>query len=110
MKDELTPAELNLAFYGTPPKVEVEFYSKEVLDTGASKAAGHRVMKVTDYIHLNCVREKSEIHRPVQLEDQSRYASDWAAYEERKHGLREIQDVHPERPQIGAAFATQGKI
>jgi hypothetical protein len=105
MRDLLTQAELNNIFYGEKPTVEVRFYSKEKVDSTASREAGHRVMKDADYIHLKCEKEKTEIQRPAQLEDQRRYPAAWAAYEGRKNESRNVPDVPAERPAIGSAFA-----
>jgi hypothetical protein len=94
MRDHLSQDELDEIFYGEKPVVEVEFYSKQITDTQASREAGHRVYTQADYVHLACARENVQIHRPVQESDRIEFRSAWNAYQEKQNGLpREVPDV-----------------
>lgn len=106
MKEELTQAELDAIFYGKQPKVEASFYKETILDVPASQAAGHRVEREQDYIHLRCVKEGSEFRRPAQAQDKRDFVREWIAYrEEQKHELPgQVQDARDEPPSIGAAL------
>ena len=98
MRDELTQAELNREFYGPAPRIEVQFYDHEVTDIPASKAAGHRVMKISTYIHLVCHREGVEAKRPASLDDQKRYRREWQAYQESRDA--ESDEGHRQVPNL----------
>jgi hypothetical protein len=99
MRDELTMAELNREFYGPPPRIEAKFFDREVLDPGASKEAGRRVMRSRTYIHLVCHREQVQTERPVQEQDKKQFSEAWAKYMQEKKdaepdaGHREVPDL-----------------
>ena len=110
MRDELSPAELNLEFYGKPPVVTARFYDKEVLDVSASRTAGHRVMCNKVYIHQIAAKEKDYKGRPVEAErpsdqtDQRRYPEAWQAYLKEKEDGR-LRSVSETGTCIGGAIA-----
>lgn len=98
MRDELTQAELDEIFYGAKPVVEARFFSHEVIDVTASRAAGQRVMKVMPYVELKCEREKAYISRPAQPQDSHNHKAAWMAYQKEiaDERPRQVPEVRPE--------------
>ena len=106
MSIDLTQGELNEIFYGESPTVEAKFYDKELVNSVQSTELGRKVMMTRTYIHLKCVREKSESNRPAQDMDRNQFPAAWKTYQEKKaDDARKVSDLHSERPTVGEAYA-----
>ena len=113
MQDELSQAELDRIFYGTPPRVEATFYDYEALDPEASAEAGQRVMKTALYIHLVCEKEHTEINRPATKQDKAMFAREFSLYRSQKEApseSRNVQDLRPREPRVEARQTNEGRF
>ena len=106
MSIDLTQGELNEIFYGESPTVEAKFYDKELVNSVRSTQEGRKVTMIRTYIHLKCVREKSESNRPAQDMDRNQFPAAWKTYQEKKaDDARNVPNIRSEGPSIGEAYA-----
>lgn len=88
-----------VAQHGNDNGLHVQFYDEAVLQSFESEAAGRPIYKPVPYIHMLLPGGKSDIKRPVKLEDDGRSPPDtvrfprqWAAY---KTNTEQLQSGTP---------------